>query len=119
MSRPKKFYFPRIPKTDKVLQIDRHDLRKNIARVTTVIKSTQRQQLRKFYAGKKHIPLDLRPKQTRAKRRALTKHELNLTTEKQKKKERAFPQRKFAVKVSSINATTRRFEVDWTSRPDR
>ena len=33
----------------------------------------QRQNLREFYKNKKYIPLDLRPKKTRAIRRRLTK----------------------------------------------
>jgi large subunit ribosomal protein L35e len=76
-----------------------HDLRKSIARVLTVIKANQRAQLRLFYKNKKYLPLDLRPKQTRAIRRRLTKHEASLITEKQRKKNIHFPQRKFAVKV--------------------
>ncbi|KAF2120785.1 60S ribosomal protein L35 [Lophiotrema nucula] len=76
-----------------------HDVRKGIARVLTVINANQRAQLRLFYKGKKYSPLDLRPKQTRALRRKLTKHERTLVTEKQKKKQTHFPQRKFAVKA--------------------
>jgi len=76
-----------------------HDVRKGIARVLTVINANQRAQLRLFYKGKKYAPLDLRPKQTRAIRRRLTKHEAGLTTEKQKKKNIHFPQRKYAVKA--------------------
>ena len=77
----------------------RHDLRKSIARVLTVVNSNQRQQLRLFYAKKKYLPLDLRPKKTRAIRRRLSKHEATRVTEKQKKKQTHFPQRKYAVKV--------------------
>ena len=75
------------------------DLRKSIARVLTVINSNQRQQLRLFYAKKKYLPLDLRPKKTRAIRRRLSRHEATIVTEKQKKKSTHFPQRKYAVKV--------------------
>lgn len=77
-----------------------HDIRKSIARVLTVINANQRSQLRIFYKGKKYIPLDLRPKQTRAMRRRLSKDEANRVTERQKKKQRHFPKRSFAVKVS-------------------
>ncbi len=66
-----------------------------------MINVNQRTQLRLFYKGKKYLPLDLRPKQTRAKRRQLSKHEAGLVTEKQKKKRMHFPQRNFAVKVRS------------------
>ncbi|KAH8808272.1 60S ribosomal protein L35 [Xylogone sp. PMI_703] len=76
-----------------------HDIRKSIARVLTIINANQRSQLRLFYAKKKYLPLDLRPKQTRAIRRRLTKHESDLKLEKQKKREVHFPQRKFAVKA--------------------
>merc|ERR1712141_444816 len=55
--------------------------------------------LRKLYRGKKYKPLDLRPKKTRAIRKALTPHEKNLKTAREMKKIRAFPQRKFAVKA--------------------
>jgi large subunit ribosomal protein L35e len=76
-----------------------HDVRKNIARILTVINATQRHQLRIFYEKKKYMPLDLRPKLTRAKRRALTKEEASRVTVKQKKRQAHFPQRNFAVKA--------------------
>ncbi|KAF2197914.1 60S ribosomal protein-like protein L35 [Delitschia confertaspora ATCC 74209] len=76
-----------------------HDVRKGIARVLTVINANQRAQLRLFYKGKKYAPLDLRPKQTRAIRRKLTKHEASLKTEKAQKKQIHFPQRKYAIKA--------------------
>jgi large subunit ribosomal protein L35e len=49
--------------------------------------------------GCRYTPLDLRSKQTRAIRRRLSKHESSLVTEKQKKKNTHFPQRKYAVKA--------------------
>ena len=49
--------------------------------------------------NKKYKPLDLRPKKTRAIRKALTPHEKSIKTAKELRKMRAFPQRKFAVKV--------------------
>ncbi|KAF3090782.1 60S ribosomal protein L35 [Orbilia oligospora] len=76
-----------------------HDVRKSIARVMTVVNATQRHQLRLFYEKKKYVPLDLRPKQTRAIRRRLTQHESSLKTEKQKKKETHFPQRIYAIRA--------------------
>ncbi|KAL8958277.1 MAG: hypothetical protein Q9183_005869, partial [Haloplaca sp. 2 TL-2023] len=75
-----------------------HDIRKSIARVLTVINASQRTELRKYYKGKKYLPLDLRPKRTRAIRRRLTKHENTIISEKQKKRQMHFPQRKYAVK---------------------
>merc|ERR1711998_637874 len=48
-------------------------VRKNIARVLTVINETQKHALRTHYSTMKYAPLDLRPKKTRAIRRRLTK----------------------------------------------
>ncbi|PPJ56383.1 hypothetical protein CBER1_00678 [Cercospora berteroae] len=76
-----------------------HDVRKSIARVLTIINANQRAQLRLFYQKKKYLPLDLRSKQTRAIRRRLSPEDAKRMTEKQKKKQRHFPQRQFAVKA--------------------
>merc|ERR1711863_197117 len=72
---------------------------KSIARVHIVMNQKQKDNLRKFYRGKKYKPLDLRPKKTRAIRRALSAHEASLKTAKELRKMKAFPQRKFAVKA--------------------
>ncbi|KAI9007249.1 ribosomal L29 protein-domain-containing protein [Gaertneriomyces semiglobifer] len=72
-----------------------HDVRKNIARVNTVISQTQREQLRIFYKGKKYIPLDLRVKKTRAIRQRLTAFEASRKTVRQAKREQHFPLRKY------------------------
>lgn len=64
--------------SSKVTKI--HDVRKNIARVLTVINHAQREAVREHYKGKR-TPLDLRVKQTRAIRRQLTKHEATKVTE--------------------------------------
>jgi len=77
-----------------------HDLRKSIARTLTVINLKQRSQLRLFYKNKKYLPLDLRPKQTRAIRRRLSPAEQNKVLEKTKKRSTHFPQRKYAVKAN-------------------
>eukprot|EP01023_Acetabularia_acetabulum_P050733 TRINITY_DN5514_c0_g1_i1.p3 TRINITY_DN5514_c0_g1~~TRINITY_DN5514_c0_g1_i1.p3 ORF type:complete len:127 (-),score=20.03 TRINITY_DN5514_c0_g1_i1:260-640(-) len=74
-------------------------VRKSIARVLTIISQKQKAALREAYSGKKYQPLDLRKKQTRAIRRRLTPQELALKTQKQIKKERAFPRRKYALKA--------------------
>ena len=74
-------------------------VRKAIAIVKTVISQTQRAELKKFYAGKKHQPTDLRAKRTRALRRALTPEEKYAKTESQKKTLAHFPQRRYAVKA--------------------
>merc|ERR1712025_143751 len=73
-------------------------VRKSIARVYIVMHQKQKENLRKLYKGKKYKPIDLRPKKTRAIRKALTQHEKKLKTAKEMKKMRAFPPRKFAVK---------------------
>ena len=73
--------------------------RKNIARVLTVYHQTQKDNLRKLYRGKKYVPRDLRPKQTRAIRKALTPHEKTIKTRKELKQKKTWPQRVFAVKA--------------------
>lgn len=74
-------------------------VRKSIARVLTVVSQNQRNNLKLFYADKKYVPLDLRPKATRALRRQLTKEEKNKRTERQRKREHNFPLRKYAIKA--------------------
>lgn len=51
-------------------------VRLSIARVLTVISQKQKLALREAYKNKKYLPLDLRPKKTRAIRRRLTKHQV-------------------------------------------
>ncbi|RIB30818.1 ribosomal protein L35 [Gigaspora rosea] len=75
------------------------EVRKSIARVNTVISQTQREHTRKFYKGRKYIPLDLRPKKTRAIRRKLTKDEASRKTRRAHIRSIHFPQRKFAIKA--------------------
>jgi large subunit ribosomal protein L35e len=65
----------------------------------TVTNQTQKENLRKFYQGKKYKPKDLRLKKTRALRRALSRHESRIKTPKQLARERAFPSRVFAVRA--------------------
>ena len=55
------------------MELYSNGVRKSIARVLTVTNQKQRQNLRDFYKGKKYLPLDLRPKRTRAIRRRMTK----------------------------------------------
>ncbi|KAJ1997046.1 60S ribosomal protein L35, L29 [Coemansia thaxteri] len=75
------------------------DVRRNVARVLTVLTQQARSEVRSQYAGKKYAPKDLRPKKTRALRRALTKSELSRKTLRQQKKEANFPIREFAIKA--------------------
>eukprot|EP00195_Chlamydomonas_chlamydogama_P009670 CAMPEP_0202898572 /NCGR_PEP_ID=MMETSP1392-20130828/7060_1 /ASSEMBLY_ACC=CAM_ASM_000868 /TAXON_ID=225041 /ORGANISM="Chlamydomonas chlamydogama, Strain SAG 11-48b" /LENGTH=130 /DNA_ID=CAMNT_0049584543 /DNA_START=63 /DNA_END=455 /DNA_ORIENTATION=+ len=81
-------------------------VRKSIARVLTVYRQNQRTALKskieedaKNKSGKAYFPLDMRAKKTRAIRRRLTKEQANKKTERQKKKQAAFPERKFALKA--------------------
>merc|ERR1712188_290895 len=73
-------------------------VRKSIARVLTVINQNVKKEFRKMYEGKKYVPLDLRPKKTRAIRRRLTKFEATKKTLKQQKKDAHFAPRKYFVK---------------------
>merc|ERR1712242_613037 len=72
-------------------------VRKSIARILTVYNQKQKAEARKQYAGKKYLPLDLRPKKTRKIRRALKTEQVMAKTQKQKTKDSNFPMRKFAV----------------------
>merc|ERR1711990_845744 len=74
-------------------------IRKSVARVHIVMHQKQKENLRKFYKGKKYKPLDLRPKKTRAIRKALSTHEKSLKSAKDLHKLRSFPMRKYAVKA--------------------
>lgn len=76
-----------------------HTVRKNIARVLTVINLNQRESVKALYATKKYLPKDMRAKKTRAIRRQLTKEEQRAETAKARKNRIAFPQRKFAIKA--------------------
>uniref|UniRef100_A0ACD5XUN4 Uncharacterized protein n=2 Tax=Avena sativa TaxID=4498 RepID=A0ACD5XUN4_AVESA len=73
-------------------------VRTSVARVLTVISQKQKAALREAYKNKR-LPLDLRTKKTRAIRRRLTKHQLSLKTEREKKREKYFPIRKYAIKA--------------------
>jgi len=74
-------------------------VRKAIARVYIVMHQKQKENLRRLYKNKKYKPLDLRPKKTRAIRRALSSHERKIKTSKELRKLSAFPPRKFALKA--------------------
>lgn len=74
-------------------------VRKAIARVYIVMHQKRKENLRKLYKNKKFKPLDLRPKKTRAIRRALSSHEASIKTAKEIRKKSIFPPRKFALKA--------------------
>ena len=72
-------------------------VRKSIARILTVFNQKQKTEARKEYKGKKYLPIDLRPKKTRAIRRALSNEQKYAKTTKQKVKQNNFPKRRYAV----------------------
>merc|ERR1719327_1859491 len=72
-------------------------VRKSNARVLTVYNQKQKAEARKDYKGKKYLPLDLRPKKTRALRRALSISQKLAKTTKMKTRTQNFPMRRFAV----------------------
>jgi len=72
-------------------------VRKNIARVLTAYNLKRRQESRAAFEGKKFIPKTLRPKLTRAKRRAMTPKQLALVPNRVTKRLNNNPMRKFAV----------------------
>lgn len=74
-------------------------MRKEIARVYIIMHQKQKENLRRLYENKKYKPLDLRPKKTRALRRALTPYQANRKTLKEIRKRSAFPPRKYAVQM--------------------
>ena len=74
-------------------------MRKDVARVLTVIRKRQLTDLKKYYAKSKYTPLDLRAKKTRAIRRRLTKFEEKQETERQRKTRIHFGPRLYAVKA--------------------
>merc|ERR1712139_184340 len=65
-------------------------VRKSIARVLTVYNQKQKSDARKDYKGKKYLPKDLRPKKTRALRRALSTEQKFLKTTKEKTRTKNF-----------------------------
>ena len=73
-------------------------VRKNIARVLTVISQNTRAKTRNYLKNKKYLPKDLRVKKTRAILRRLTTEQQNKQTLKAQKKSQNFPRRMYAVK---------------------
>ncbi|EDO07163.1 Ribosomal_L29_HIP superfamily protein [Babesia bovis T2Bo] len=86
-----------VTSTSKLSQIG--VIRKAIAKVLTVYNQRKREEARKQYTKISEMPLNMRPKLTRAKRRALTPKQLHLKTIKQRKKCENFPKRKYALLV--------------------
>ncbi|CAB0044717.1 unnamed protein product, partial [Trichogramma brassicae] len=65
-------------------------VRKAIARTMIVMHQKQKENLRLLYKNKKYIPLDLRPKKTRAIRKKLTPHQASRKTIKEIRRRHAY-----------------------------
>merc|ERR1712183_908852 len=76
-----------------------HTVRKNIAKVLTVINQSRKAELHKFYRGKSVKPVDLKPRKTRALRRQLNKHESSLKSLKTVRREQRTAKKCFALKA--------------------
>ena len=72
-------------------------VRKDIARVLTVLNTMKKDAAKEKYAKAKYKPLDLRPQKTRKLRRKMTQHQMKLRPLRVKKRAENFPQRTFAV----------------------
>merc|ERR1712216_322485 len=89
-------------------------VRLSIAQVLTVIRQNQLKNLREAYAGKKYLPLDLRPKKTRAIRRRLTASEAARRPRSRRRRRRTSPRastpsRRNATLVGVLGAADERF----------
>lgn len=73
------------------------EVRKSIAVYNTVISIKQRNQLKAFYEGKRRLPLDLRPKLTRALRQQLSETDRARVTKRQARVRCQFPRRVYAL----------------------
>merc|ERR1739845_240834 len=76
-----------------------HSVRKNIAKVLTVINQARKAELQKFYRGKNVRPVDLKPRKTRALRKRLNKHEESLKSLKTVRREQRTAMKNFALKA--------------------
>jgi len=73
-------------------------MRKNVARVLTVLNQKERENLTKLYAKEKFTPKNLRLKLTKARRQQLSHREQARKTKRQIRKAALLPLRRFAVK---------------------
>merc|ERR1711896_52633 len=72
-------------------------VRKNIAKVLTVLNEKRRADAKSAFSGKQHQPMDLRLKKTRAFRRKLTRHQQRRRTARAQKKHDNFKLRKYTL----------------------
>lgn len=75
-----------------------NSIKKNIARILTLLNINQREELKKAYKDKKYVPLDLRPKMTKSMRKKAKISNLPTKTRRHIKMERAFPKRLYALR---------------------
>eukprot|EP01017_Pseudomicrothorax_dubius_P041676 TRINITY_DN668_c0_g2_i2.p1 TRINITY_DN668_c0_g2~~TRINITY_DN668_c0_g2_i2.p1 ORF type:complete len:126 (-),score=51.75 TRINITY_DN668_c0_g2_i2:103-480(-) len=73
--------------------------RKAIAKYLTVVHQKRRNDIRSQLKNAQRLPLDLRPKLTRAIRQRLTKFERRQKTTRDLKREQNFPLRKYALRA--------------------
>ena len=59
----------------------------SVARILTVLSDNTKRAVSQSFVNKELVPVDLRPKLTRAKRRALAKKEKHIKTMKQQRRE--------------------------------
>ena len=76
-------------------------MRKNVARVLTVMNQKERENVRKLYSkkGATKMPKELRSKLTKRRRLALKGAEKNAKTRRQIREASKFPRRVYAVKI--------------------
>merc|ERR1711894_10553 len=74
-------------------------VRKDIAKVLTVINQARKAELQKFYRGKNVRPVDLKPRKTRALRKRLNKHEESLKSLKTVRREQRTAKKMYAIKA--------------------
>merc|ERR1712001_385618 len=74
-------------------------VRKDIAKVLTVINQARKAELQKFYRGKNKRPVDLKPRKTRALRKRLNKHEESLKSLKTVRREQRTAKKMYAIKA--------------------
>lgn len=74
-------------------------VRKSIGRVNIVMHQKTKENLRKLYKITSLKPLDLRPKKTRAIRKALSERDASRKTLKELRSQSLYPQRKYALKA--------------------
>eukprot|EP01071_Lankesteria_metandrocarpae_P007474 Lankesteria_metandrocarpae@DN4694_c0_g1_i1.p2 len=72
-------------------------VRKNIARVLTILHEDRLAKAKEHYKGQKWVPKQIRKKGTRAERRALPEHLKNKQSLRKYKKSVNLPRRKYAV----------------------